>query len=191
MIVHNESLTLPSYPQVLDVLLPLDLPVSASELHGLICGYLCAGASAAGEQYLRGLLGGFDKSQSKEAMLCLFELFALSQQQLQSGDFAFRMLLPEDFESLALRAQAFCDWCEGFTQGMVLSGRDINAIPDEDSQEALHHIREFAQLDQDSLQSCETDEKALMEVSEYTRLAVLQLYHDWQASEAGGTTARH
>lgn len=191
MIAHNESLNLPPYPQVLDVLQPLDLPVSASELHGLICGYLCAGESTIGEQYLRSLLGGYDKSQSRDAMLCLFELFALSQQQMNSGDFAFRMLLPDDYESLPVRAQAFCDWCEGFSQGMTLSGRGVYELEDEDSQEALEHIIDFAQLDHDGLNACETDEKALMEVSEYARMAVLQLYHERQSSEAQGDTASH
>jgi uncharacterized protein len=152
------------------------LPISVSELHGLICGYVCAGLDSAGETYLRTLLSSFPKEKSREAMKALFELFTLSQQQMSSGDFAFYMLLPDDEESLPERAKAFSEWCEGFTQGITLSGIRYEDLEDDETKEALHHISEFAQLDYEAMKVSESDEKAFLEVSEYTRMAVIQLH---------------
>lgn len=191
MTASNVSPSLPTYHRVMDVLSPLDLPISTSELHGLICGYLCAGDSQSGEHYIRTLLSGYDKAQSREALLCLFELFAFSQQQMEAGDFAFCMLLPEEHETLSMRAQAFSEWCEGFTQGITLSGIGYNELEDEEAKDALNHISEFAQLDYEELSIEEDDEKALVEVSEYTRMAVLRLYHELQMDGFKGQESKH
>lgn len=76
------------------------------------------------------------------------------------------------------RAQAFSEWCEGFTQGINMAGVSYEQLKEEEAQEALHHILEFAQLDYESLQVDEEDEMALVEVSEYTRMAILKIYGD-------------
>lgn len=55
---------------------------------------------------------------------------------------------------------------------------EYDYFADEEDQEALQHIIEFAQLDCDLLDVDEEDEQALMEVSEYTRMAVLRLHND-------------
>lgn len=49
---------------------------------------------------------------------------------------------------------------------------------EEESQDALQHLMEFAELDCETLEVGEEDERALMEVSEYTRMAVLRLHSD-------------
>ncbi len=101
------------------------------------------------------------------------------------------MLLPEDERStLVERAKAFSEWCEGFTQGLALAGVSSREIEEEEAQEALQHLTEFAELDYESLDVDEEDEHALMEVSEYTRMAVIRLHNDLmmhhQKSGAGG-----
>ena len=61
---------------------------------------------------------------------------------------------------------------------MTLAGIDIDHFSDEDAQDALKHLVEFAELDADSLDVDEGDERALMEVTEYTRMAVIRLHGD-------------
>lgn len=178
------------YQNFVDSIAVLDLPISGSELHGVMCGYLCAGASQQGEMYLRALVTkNKQDAMVRSAALAMFEIYTHSQHQLANGDFEFKLLLPDDHDPLVERAQAFSEWCEGFAQGMTLGGVDSNQL-DEDSQEALHHIQEFAQLDYHSLEVTEDDEKSLMEVSEYTRMAVLQLSSDIQHNSGStGTSA--
>ncbi|WP_028372470.1 UPF0149 family protein [Legionella lansingensis] len=193
MPMENQGLHLPSYQTFMDNISILSLPISGSELHGVMCGYICAGASTAGEDYLRALIVKKKKDDAtRAAALAMFDVFSISQQQLANFDFEFQLLLPDEEESLATRAQAFSEWCEGFTQGMTLAGISYEQLQEEESQEALQHMLEFAQLDYESLEVGEEDEKALTEVSEYARMAVLRIYGDLldDAKQRGGSSSK-
>ena len=179
----SAPLRLPDYYTFIDSIEILSLPISGSELHGVMCGYLCAGATSKGEAYLRALMNNRSDIGLRRAALALFGVYAVSQQQIVSFDFEFQLLLPEDHDSLAARAQAFSEWCEGFTQGITLAGVSYDQLLEDEAQEALEHLTEFAQLDYHTLHINEEDEHALMEVSEYARMAVLRIYGDLHASQ--------
>ena len=178
MSAENNRLHLPDYDHFTHSIEVLALEISSSELHGMMCGYLCAGADSQGEAYLRALLNNKKDEESRAAIMAMFAVFSVSQQQINNFDFEFEMMLPGDDQSLLERAQAFSEWCEGFTQGLSMAGVDGNQFYEEEAQEALQHITEFADLDVDSLDVDEEDEKALMEVSEYARMAVIRLHGD-------------
>ncbi|HAT7846038.1 TPA: UPF0149 family protein [Legionella pneumophila] len=178
MSLDNDSLHLPKYDDFVQSISVLALTMSGSELHGIMCGYLCAGADSQGEAYIRALLNNKKDEQSRNALLSMFSVFSISQQQMNNFDFEFEMLLPDDDESLITRAQAFSEWCEGFTQGLTIAGVGMEQFYEEESQDALQHLIEFAELDCELLEVGEEDERALMEVSEYTRMAVLRLHSD-------------
>ncbi|HAU1153019.1 TPA: UPF0149 family protein [Legionella pneumophila] len=178
MSLDNDSLHLPKYDDFVQSISVLALTMSGSELHGIMCGYLCAGADSQGEAYIRALLNNRKDEQSRNALLSMFSVFSISQQQINNFDFEFQMLLPDDDESLVIRAQAFSEWCEGFTQGLTIAGVGVEQFYEEESQDALQHLIEFAEMDCESLEVGEEDEQALMEVTEYTRMAVLRLHSD-------------
>lgn len=180
---EHDHLHLPAYEEFAESISCLNLTTSASELHGMMCGYLCASADSQGEAYLRALLNNKKDELSRNALLVMFSVYSISQQQINDYDFEFEMLLPDENEPLIERAQAFSEWCEGFTQGLTMSGVGSEQFYEEEAQEALQHIIEFAELDCDSLDVDEDDEKALVEVSEYARLAVLRLHGDLVANE--------
>ena len=169
-------MNLPSYQTVSQAITRLNLPYSVSQLHGLFCGYLTAGKSHQGEMMMRALSTHDDASRAASRML--FDVLTVSQQQLEHLEFDFELLLPHDETALLTRAQAFTEWCEGFSQGLTIAGIGSSQLHDPDAQEALHHMMEFAKLDYHALQRGENDEKAFMEVSEYARMAVLQIHTD-------------
>lgn len=185
-----ENLHLPNYDAYAESVAVLTVPVSASLMHGMMCGYLCLGADSEGEAYLRALLHNKKDEASRAAVLTLFTVFSISQQQINSLDFEFSMLLPNDNEPLPLRAKAFSEWCQGFTQVLTLAGMNIDQFYEEEAQEALQHLIEFAELDYENLDVEDEDEHALMEVSEYARMAVLRLHNDFimNTKKRGGTT---
>ena len=182
MSTSNAPLHLPDYHTFLESIAILGLPISGSELHGVMCGYLCAGANNEGEAYLRALMSNKKDAGLRGAALALFGLYAVSQQQIAGFNFEFQLLLPDDQDPLVDRAQAFSEWCEGFLQGITMAGVSYDDLEEDDAQEALQHLTEFAQLDYHTLQIDEEDEHALMEVSEYARMAVLHVFLDLQAS---------
>lgn len=182
---EKESLHLPDYADFAAAIAILTPHISVSSLHGMMCGYLCAGNDSQGEAYLRALLHNKKDESSRNALLAMFTVFSISQQQINGFDFEFEMLLPHEEESLPVRAQAFSEWCEGFIQALTLSGVSINQLDEEEAQDALQHLTEFADLDCDSLDIDEEDERALMEVSEYARMAVIRLYSDLSSRTKG------
>lgn len=186
MSASKKSLNLPDYQLANDTLSGLSLPISISELHGVLCGYICAGASSKGEDYLSALMLSKKNEVTRPAVLMLFDIFSISQQQITGFDFEFQLLLPGDDDDLRERAQAFSEWCEGFVQGLTISGIDFDAFDDEEAEESAQHIAEFSQLDYEGLKMSEDDEKALMEVHEYTRLAVLRIYGDLKEQQDEG-----
>ena len=185
----SDRLQLPHYHDFIDAIAMLALPISGSELHGVMCGYLCAGAIREGETYLRGLMGNKTDQRLRGVALALFGVFAVSQQQLQNFDFEFQLLLPDDDAPLPERAQAFSEWCEGFTQGVTLAGVGYEQLEDDEAQEALEHMTEFAQLDYHALNIDEGNERALVDVTEYARMAVLRIHGDLLASNGQTETA--
>lgn len=173
----DHSLRLPSYSDFVESMASLFLPGSVSELHGLLCGYLCAGATEQGGTYIRALVS--KKETSKEALLALFSLYSISQQQMNQLDLSFALLLPNDEEPLPDRARAFSEWCDGFIHGLVAAGIEMDHLQEEDAQDALQHLTEFAEMDCESLDTDnEEDERALMEITEYARMAVIRLHGD-------------
>ncbi len=186
MSIENNHLNLPSYQSFIESIEVLDLPYSASELHGMMCGYLCAGAANEGESYIRALIGSHKDDNFRHAASAMFRVYSVSQQQIKNMDFEFQMLLPGEHEPLNDRAQAFSEWCDGFTQGLVLSGIEPDRLHEEEAQDVLQHMAEFAELDYDAIDVKEEDEKALMEVSEYARMAVLRLHGDLMSEEQTG-----
>ena len=186
MLTATRSLQLPSYPMFIEAISSLALPLSPSELHGVMCGYLCAGATSEGESYLRALIANIDDTARRAATLALFGVYAVSQQQIINFNFEFQFLLPDENDLLINRAQAFSEWCAGFTHGISQAGISSAQLAEEEAIEAMQHLQEFAQLDYESLDMNEDDERALTEVSEYARLAVLHIYSDLEASKSHG-----
>lgn len=185
MLTNATPLSLPMYQTVIDSIAPLALPISCSELHGIMCGYLSAGAVQKGDTYLRALLAHQKDVTIRTAAPMLFEVYAISQQQIEDSGFAFQLLLPDEDEPLLERVKSFSEWCDGFTQGIRMAGVELDAFQDDDAQDAIEHITEFAELDPDSLAFDEEDERALTEISEYARMAVLHIYSDLTASHQG------
>ncbi len=170
---------LTDYEQMTVLITPLDLPFSASQLHGMLCAYLVTGATDAADSFLTALSINSQRSdETRAASLALFNLFALTQNVLSELGFDFQLVLPNQDQPLAKRAQAFSEWCEGFTQALSACNVRPKQLKNPESREALEHLAEFAELDCEMLEVNEDDEQALMEVSEYTRIAVLHLHSE-------------
>ena len=171
------------YDLLVESLNVLSLPFSGSKLHGLMCAFLCCGADSQGEKYLQTLIGeGNERKQVQLANIALFKVYALSSQQIKQFDCSFQLLLPSDEAKLSDRAQAFSEWCEGFVAGIEQAQLPVEKL-DEYGQDAITHIKEFALLNHEELDMSEEDEKALFEINEYTRMAVLQISNELNSIE--------
>jgi uncharacterized protein YgfB (UPF0149 family) len=166
--------SLPDYQRIMQNIAVLNLPFSLSEIHGIICAYLCTSTVEEAVKYVSILTAS---AQEKTASRELFSLLNISHMQMYNFDFQFQLLLPNDDSSLSERARAFSQWCTGFSHGITLTKFVVTDTEEKEAREAIAHIAEFAKLDYESLTIDEEDENALFEVSEYTRLIVLHLYN--------------
>ncbi len=176
--MHDQSLVLPDYASVMDLLAGLGLPFSVSELHGVMCGYLVAGKPEQGEAYLLAWVPNKTHDVTRAMKAILFQIYAISQQQFNENDFQFQLLLPDDEASLVVRAEAFGQWCVGFTQGLHLAAFNPSVFDDPELMDALRHVADFAQLDYDELSVETEDECAFEEIMEYTRMIACHVYEE-------------
>ncbi|MCX7115118.1 MAG: UPF0149 family protein [Gammaproteobacteria bacterium] len=174
---NDAQISLPAYGELSSLVEPIDLPFSLSQLHGLLCGYICIGQPEQALTFLNTLLSSSPASIHAADKAALLSVFSISEHLITHLDFSFQLLLPDDGVALPERAKAFSEWCQGFLQGFHLPSSS-KAQLNEDTQDLLFHLQEFSLLDYEQLAFTDDDELALTEVYEYTRLAVLHLKAD-------------
>jgi uncharacterized protein YgfB (UPF0149 family) len=190
--VSKAEHTLASFTQLSNDLAILDLNQDLSELHGRITGLIVAGASEHAEAYLRGLSMNKSGPQYHQAMNALFSLYTITHTCLYNFEFNFQLLLPDDNYSLQDRLYAFTNWTQGFLEGLDMSGLTLEDFESEETIEVLQHLEDFADMEVENIDASEQDEHAYVDVTEYLRLAVMQLFCDLQKEDQDSAqTSRH
>jgi uncharacterized protein YgfB (UPF0149 family) len=186
----QDSVALPSHSRFDQALDSIGLDHSASEIHGVLCGLVCAGTSQAHVEWMEELFRDrpVDDLLAREARQTLGQLYLASRQQMTDEGLEFSLLLPDDETRLEQRAGALVQWCEGFLFGLGMGGVTERQLAG-DAQEALHDISEFTRLDVEALEEGESDETAYMELQEFLRVATLLIREElasMQESSDGG-----
>ena len=161
----------------------------SAQAHGLLCGRLAVhGAEGAGS-WRDQVLESLDPADAlrAECEIALDELFQETWRQLAERRSEFELLLPNEAEALAIRAQALADWCEGFLHGLV-SQNHSEAIRKHLATEPLSDlIRDMLEITRATVgdDDEETTESAYIELVEYIRVAAQLAYE--QLEEVRGT----
>lgn len=162
-----------THAELATALKTLRLGVGASDLHGSLTGYLCAGGVASVEEWPRAL----EIEPEVPAALndvALRRLYTDCRAQLEDPDLGFEPLLPGDEAPVEHRAEALVEWCRGFLGGVGLSGAHPRVLST-DASEVLSDISRIAGS-HFAYEDAEEDETALNEVLEFVRVGVLLLH---------------
>ncbi|MFA0809860.1 UPF0149 family protein [Microbulbifer epialgicus] len=152
-----------------------------SELHGFICGVLAAGAEPDNERWQRELAEFLDlEAVPADLNRGFLQLAVESRKQLGGSDFSFRLVLCDD-DDIVARTLALGHWCEGFLHGFGIGGAKAKLLPT--SEEALKDIGAIAQVDADHVDESEEAEQQLLELQEYVRVAVLNIFTEVQGKQ--------
>ena len=172
-----------SHAELAYALKTLRLGMGASDLHGSLTGYLCAGGSAGEDEWPAALeikpdpIGGVrvkpepvsttPASGTEPQHETLRRLYRDCRAQLDDPDLGFEPLLPALDAPLETRADALVEWCRGFLGGVGLSGSAARLLS-ADASEVLADIGRIAasRFDYDD---AEEDESALTEVLEFVQ----------------------
>ncbi len=148
--------------------------VSASELHGALCGWLCGGGHPVREWPAKVLADDAIPAAPVGSPLDLLREGTASQ--LADRTFGFELLMPPGDQSLAVRSGALFDWCRGFLGAFGLAAGDRQKLSEE-STEALGDLARLATGEAQE-EGGDEEEEALVEIEEFVRVAALLLHGD-------------
>jgi uncharacterized protein YgfB (UPF0149 family) len=161
--------------------------IGLAELHGGMCGSLCAGGVTATGRWISGCLRdcATEEQQREELSQELGALQLRAWQALVGSEMNFELALPGDERSLEERVQALALWCHGFLVGFGSTGLALETAV-KTSEHLGEVVRDFTQitragLGEEEIASPTQADFALAELLEYVRISV-QLVFDELAS---------
>lgn len=162
-------------------------PMNPAEVHGRLCGYVCATQDPQLSVWLADAALDFDAGDA-DLRARLVALWESTQQQLSGDSFEFEPLLPPLDCGLEERVSALSSFSSGFLAGVALAADDSR------SQDAGGHLAEFLadvrEISRVALDEAESDDEgdfAYAELVEYLR-AGIQLC--WEELRSGRSDAK-
>jgi uncharacterized protein YgfB (UPF0149 family) len=167
----------------------LRLGMSASDLHGSLTGYLCAGGRAGEGDWPAALEIEPDPKMAAYDEI-LRRLHRDCRAQLDDPDLGFEPLLPASDAPVERRAEALVEWCRGFLGGVGGAGAATPNALSTDANEVLADLGRIAasRFDYDD---DEEDDNALSEVLEFVRVGVLLLHTELMRPRASSRRSLH
>lgn len=168
--------SLPSYAVLTKTLHRFQSNTNASQIHGLLCGYLCATAADkvnnTWEKYFPTI------KKSKKLYQQLQDIIEVSYRQLTEFSFEFYLILPTEKTNINARSEALGLWCQGFLTG--LDTIHISHLQNQpgDVSEAIKDILEISEISYGDIAENEEDESSYLELVEYVRLSVLMIFQE-------------
>jgi|CXWL01.1.fsa_nt_gi uncharacterized protein YgfB (UPF0149 family) len=176
--------TTPDFDDVAQAVNDARAEVGAAELHGALCGFLCAGGDRfEGFALAMSLDHLLDAQTPESARAVVGELFQSTRAQLDDDAFGFPLLLPPADTPISERGEALVQWCQGFVSGLGLGGFTDERKLSPDGREVLRDIAEIARTRLAFDEAEDVDEEALAELSEFVRVGVLLLREDLRAGQ--------
>ncbi len=169
--------SLPNYTDVTTALDATETPFLVAQVHGFICGLLCATSGKTDNSWQKKVLA---EHKSKAAREILQQLFETSFHLISEFSFEFTLLLPDDKTAINLRTEALGSWCQGYLSGLKHCHVPIENREPSEITDTLNDILEISQVNYDDLQQDEENEAAYFELLEYIRLAVLMIFHEFK-----------
>jgi uncharacterized protein YgfB (UPF0149 family) len=186
-----DSSTSIAYDALRDSLLHAGAVLPLPELHGGICGALCASGPSAARTWIdEGLTGDVAAENADAVRESLHELVAASAATLAGTELDFEPLLPADAAPLEEQVAALASWCHGFLGGLGFAAPDLDVRVLErgtDGDTAAAQVAEicadFAEISRAGLTQEEADAAdqagfALAELREYVRVGAQLVYEE-------------
>ena len=158
-----------------------NIQAHACEIHGVLCGLISSGYEFESTDYLAMLNDMFNNGEGfpNEVKSVLKTVYSEIWQSLLDDSYGFKLMLPDDDDTIAERANGLGHWVQGFNLGFGLQHKD-NAVTSEDIKEVLSDFSEIANLS-DDIDEDEATEQAYYEIAEYVKVSVLLCFSELAA----------
>jgi uncharacterized protein len=161
----------------------MDITVDASEAHGRLCGALCVRETYSAKEWIGELADGPGVAATSPDP-DLDGLPDEARESLESAEFEFAPLLPEDDAPLGERVAALAAWCEGFVYGIGTGSTDADIARTEDVGEFLGDLADIAQAELEAGRSDAAAEGDFMELFEFVRAGAQLAYDELAGARA-------
>ena len=164
-----------TYDLLHDTLTTERVPISTSEFHGILCGYLCTQPQT--EQYpWQALLSSFiDQQLTLSPLAC--EVISQTCEQVTTsqaeGSLLFSVMIPDDEQTVQLRVEALGQWCAGFVSGYGYGNSATH--PDKQTLDRLQVLTAIAQVTSDETAQDDEAERDLLVVCEHVQAVAFEL----------------
>ena len=185
---NEPAITPLDYDTLRDSLAQAGAVVALAELHGGVCGALCAGGEPAATYWLEDCLEDQELEATDELDASLANVVAASSRMLDEVGFEFEPLLPDDDAPLEEQVQALALWCHGFVTGLGANAPEIAArgarAPDTGETAAIAEVvGDFTEISRAGLSENEAAGQdqadfALAELREYVRAGVQMVFEE-------------
>lgn len=184
--MKNNITTLKNYQYVCDSLSWLINTSMAAEIHGAICAHICIGKAENPKLWMKRYLKSvynqcveeFSDEDFEQGVEFCLKLYQETQKEINSNDFSFSLLLPNDEESIIYRVKSLTYWSIGFYENFNIS-KELLSVFSEESQLSIDYIKKSQDLVVDFDTSGVTiEETYYVEIMEYIRLSVIMIYID-------------
>jgi uncharacterized protein YgfB (UPF0149 family) len=170
-------------------------PLPLAELHGGLCGVICASGRHAAQGWLDELLDdcGGDAITLAELAGRLEVLGSETWQALSGMAMEFEPLLPDDDAAIDQRAEALGMWCHGFLAGLVIGGIDLTGETTVLSQDLSELVHDFAAISQagpgsQEFEDPEEGDNSLTELVEFVRVGAQFVFEELMAGQPAERT---
>ncbi|BBP45674.1 hypothetical protein THMIRHAS_10470 [Thiosulfatimonas sediminis] len=166
---------------------------SPSFLQGMLIGLLCVDSDIQESVWIRRILEEAQVKSVKESFLiALHEMFLETNKGLNGSGFELALCLPDDGDSLVMRAAMLGQLCEGLIYGVGLGGglNEMEKTLNESVRELINDLSEIARIDVSALGELEKEadveqiEQDLMELSEFVKVGILTLNEELNPVDA-------
>lgn len=158
-------------------------PFAATQWHGLLCGILCSGRPISVTLWHRIAIQFTEEELELDEDLrdTLEEYARLQRESMQSQEIQFNLVLPDDEQPMAIRAESLGQWCDAFLFGLAAGGVTQEMTAKGDSAELLQDMAEISRIEFDRDKADMEDELQFNELLEYIRVGVLLLHEEFGA----------
>ncbi|WP_087023828.1 UPF0149 family protein [Thaumasiovibrio subtropicus] len=168
---------LPQFVAIENSLKQHGLPVSPSELQGLLVGLISGGHSFGDLSYINAVVDFVNdgKALSESASETTQLIFKMAVQELTGDDLAFTLLLPDDDADLIDRAECLGEWINAFLSGIGLMDLKSKSLSNEVN-EVLADLQDIAQLGIDEDDDMQEQAQLFEQVIEHVRMCAMTCF---------------
>ena len=157
-------------------------PIGIAELHGGLCGVLCAAGPDAAREWLESTFGECTLEEADEQSFHSLQIE--SWQALVAARMEFAPLLPDDETALQERVHALALWCHGFVTGLALGGLKLTEGIGH-SEELAEIVHDFVEISRAGVGDADEDEGegeaaefSFAELAEFVRVGVQIVFEE-------------